>query len=110
MNCNQSLRQELLDMRERDQKMCSTIMERYGYNSPFSPEDAAWCETVDAANTARMKESIAEYGWPSQTVVGERRTVWVQVRHRQFERAEEPKGRACLAHMVSRVRVGKVVR
>lgn len=37
---NETLRQELLDMKKRDQEMRNTIIERYGYNSPFSSEDA----------------------------------------------------------------------
>lgn len=41
MSRNETLRQELLDMRERDQTMRKTIMARYGYDTPFSAEDAA---------------------------------------------------------------------
>lgn len=106
MNRNEILRQELLDMFERDQRMRKTLMERYGYNTPFSPDDAAWFEATDTTNTARMKEIITEHGWPSQTAVGQdgAMSAWLLVQHAdkdpQFQRQ-------CLELMQQAVAVGE---
>lgn len=103
---NESLRQELLDMRERDQEMRNTIIERYGYNSPFSSEDAAWAEITDTTNTARMKEIIAEHGWPSQTAVGEdgAMSAWLLVQHADKDRKFQAH---CLELMQQAVTMGE---
>ena len=80
---NEILRQELLDMRDRDQNMRNTLIERYGYNTPFSSEDMAWFIATDATNTARMKEIIAKNGWPGRTAVGQdgATSAWLLVQH-----------------------------
>jgi len=106
MSRNETLRQELLDMRERDQTMRKTIMARYGYDTPFSAEDAAWFEAIDAANTARMKEIIAEHGWPGQIAVGQdgATSAWLLVQH--ADKAPEFQ-RRCLELMQQAVAVGE---
>ncbi len=106
MNRNETLRQELLDMRERDQEMRYTIIKRYDYNSPYSSEDLAWWKTTDATNTARMKEIIAEHGWPSQTAVGEdgAEAAWLLVQHADKDREFQAQ---CLEFMQQAVAVGE---
>jgi hypothetical protein len=78
-----ALRQELLDMQARDQEMRNTITARYGPGVPIRPEDVAWWESVDAANTARMKQIIAEHGWPGASLVGKEGAfaAWLLVQH-----------------------------
>lgn len=80
---NQALHDELLAMRERDQEVRKTLVEKYGRNLHWSADDLAWMESIDHANTARMKEIIAQYGWPGYSLVGEdgEHTVWLLVQH-----------------------------
>ena len=106
MERNEALRQELLHMRERDQKMRNTLMGRYGYETAFSPEDAAWFEATDASNTARMKEIIAEHGWPNQTVVGEDGAIsaWILVQHADKDPEFQ---KQCLELMQQSVTIGE---
>lgn len=63
---------ELLRMAEIDQTMRQRAMEGH-------PWDAA----VDAANTSRMKELVAVYGWPTITNVGREasQAAWLLVQH-----------------------------
>ena len=71
MASNETLRRELLEMRERDQEMRTTIFTRYGHGEAWCPEDSVWFKAVDAENTHRMQEIIAQYGWPGLSEVGE---------------------------------------
>ena len=70
---DEALRQELLRMQERDQEMRMAISERYQLGTPISAEDQAWWESVDAGNTQRMREIIAQLAevraWGGQFVV-----------------------------------------
>ena len=83
MASNEALRRELLEMRERDQEVRKTIFGRYAYGEPRSPEDSAWFKAVDAENTRRMQEIIAQHGWPGLSEVGEdgAGAAWILVQH-----------------------------
>ena len=83
MASNETLRRELMEMRERDQEMRKTILARYGYGEPHSPEDSAWFKAVDAENTRRTQEIIAQHGWPGSSMVGEdgAGAAWILVQH-----------------------------
>ena len=46
-------------------------------------DDSTWDKSVDANNTARMKEIVAQIGWPSVSRVGEESSnnAWLLVQH-----------------------------
>jgi hypothetical protein len=107
---NTSLSRELLRMIEKDQGMRARI--------EFDPE--YWDESVDALNTARMKEIVAAIGWPTVSKVGAEamRAAGLLVRHSdkdvEFQEhclwliKQEPQHEISLwdlAHLEDRVRV-----
>ena len=72
------LRQELLQMQEADQLA----------RAP-KPYDWPTINTVDARHTARLKEIIAAYGWPSKSLVGKdgAMAAWLIAQHATKEPA-----------------------
>ena len=80
MAFNETLRQELLEMRVRDQEMRT---KKYKSGEPLSSEDKTRWGDIDTANTRRMQEIIAEHGWPGKYLVGEDGsfTAWLLVQH-----------------------------
>jgi hypothetical protein len=69
------LRAELLEMRRIDQAM------RRGESLPEL--EGRGMSDVDSVNTVRMREIIAEHGWPTKSLVGEdgARSAWLLVQH-----------------------------
>jgi len=65
---NPALRQELLSMVERDQNIRNEMISG-GLDHP-SKDVTARMDTIDRANTARMKIIINQHGWPSAALVG----------------------------------------
>jgi len=65
---NETLRQELLTLEEADQEVRREFI-RAGVDTP-SAALVAKIEAVDAANTRRIKQIIAEFGWPGRSLVG----------------------------------------
>jgi hypothetical protein len=63
---DEALREELLRMQDADQEMRKTIARKYAPGSPWSEEDSTWWHTIDAGHTERMKQIIAEHGWPGR--------------------------------------------
>ena len=121
---NAELRQELLDRMARDQAMRQAIAERYKPGVSLAPAELAELEEarqVDRANTARLREIVAQYGWPGRTLVGDdgANAAWLLVQHADqdvdFQRqslalleAAVAAGEASvtnLAYLVDRVRV-----
>ena len=120
---NESLRQELLRMQDADQEMRTTIARKYPPGTPMCAEDVAWWQAVDTGHTERMKQIIAEYGWPGSSLVGSDAAfaAWLLVQHadhdRDFQRqcldllqaavtAGEARAQE-LAYLTDRVRVGE---
>jgi hypothetical protein len=62
------LRAELLAMQDEDQRLRRQAMGVDG-----EPAAAAWSAVgeADRRHTARMREIVAEHGWPGRTLVGE---------------------------------------
>jgi hypothetical protein len=58
-----ALRAELAKMVEEDQRLRSVANPTY--------EEWEQIERVDRTNTKRMKEIIAEHGWPGRSLIGE---------------------------------------
>ncbi|MBI4536220.1 MAG: hypothetical protein HY708_08070 [Ignavibacteriae bacterium] len=65
------LRKELLAMLKRDQQIRTDFINRM--TDFFSLDSARFVsifDSVDTMNTARMKQIIAQYGWPGTSLVG----------------------------------------
>lgn len=79
---NPVLQRELLQMEEQDQAVRTA-----------NPIDMEKFSAVDRANTQRLKEIIAQHGWPSISKVGKpgARAAWLLAQHadedRDFQRA-----------------------
>jgi hypothetical protein len=71
-NLNQDLASELLKMSEVDQEMRN--------HAQLTDE---WDASIDERNTTRLKEIVAESGWPTITTVGKEaaRAAWLLVQH-----------------------------
>lgn len=72
-----ALREELLAMVEADQQI------RQGFGAQMDPEKVARMQAVDTKHTARMKEIIAQHGWPGRSLAGEdgAHAAWLLVQH-----------------------------
>ena len=96
------LRDELLRMMEEDQ-----AARRAAGAAGF--KDAAANErmkAIDMKNTARMKEILAQEGWPTKTLVGERASnaAWLLVQHADLDPAFQ---RQCLPLLEKTVAAGE---
>ena len=68
-----ALKDELLALRESDQSGRMLIQEATREHGPDSPElTALWEEQSkkDTKNLARLREMVAEHGWPGESMVG----------------------------------------
>jgi hypothetical protein len=64
---NQELRQELLAMRETDLRVRDEVIKGASAFAGYHPR----MEEVHRRNAARLKEIIAQHGWPGRSLVGE---------------------------------------
>ena len=81
---NQTLRKELLAMREKDISTRSGLVERGElYDKEYNPE----MRLVHESNNKRIMEIIEEFGWPLQSVVGKdgSEAAWLIVQHAVLE-------------------------
>ena len=70
---NVELRDELLQMRESDQsgrRVIQDAMRQHRFDSPEVQSLMEEQSRADAENLARLREIVAEYGWPGQSLVG----------------------------------------
>src|SRR5947209_1662501 len=67
MPVNDSLRHELLAMREEDARVRAEVIQNASLFDGYHPR----MEEVHRRNAARLKEIIAEHGWPGRSLVGE---------------------------------------
>lgn len=74
-----NIREELLKMHRVDQDMRRRNLKDMSH----------WDYSVDQANTARMKEIVAEIGWPTISKVGEdgSEAAWLLVQHADHDTA-----------------------
>jgi hypothetical protein len=63
----EKLRQELLAMREDDLRVRREVLQGASSLAAYHPR----MEELHRRNASRLKEIIAEYGWPERTLVGE---------------------------------------
>jgi len=97
-----ALRDELLRMMEEDQ---AARMELIRAN--FKDEAAAErLRAIDTKNTARLKELIAQKGWPGKTLVGKRaaNAAWLLVQHADLDPAFQKR---CLPLLEKAVAAGE---
>jgi len=78
VSVNDALRKELLERAGRDQAARQSL--------PPGHDVEQWrkiVEPVDRANTARLKEIVAEHGWPGHRLVGEAaaHAAWLLAQH-----------------------------
>jgi len=93
---NEDLRQELLRRSKEDQearKRFLELMGRRGQRDPAEAKtqqdpDAKKLQEVDRANTARMKEVVAKFGWPGKSLVGRdgAHAAWLLIQHADLDR------------------------
>ena len=92
---NPALRGELLAMMDQDQAARATLVPDAS-GMLVGPEHTV--EDVDARTTARMKQIIAQVGWPTRRLVGDdgAHAAWLLVQHADADLAFQ---KACLAAM-----------
>jgi hypothetical protein len=85
---NESLRQELVSMREEDLRVRGELEAAGELGGPYVPR----MEAVHVRNAARLRELIAEHGWLAEDIAGEdgAKASWFIVQHSvgepQFQR------------------------
>src|SRR3989338_703283 len=70
---NKKIKESLLLMIERDQKMRKLFMKKR----------SNWNANVDMKNTEKLKKIINKYGWPGKSLVGEKAAdaAWLIAQH-----------------------------
>jgi hypothetical protein len=78
-NMNEQLRQELLAMREEDSRLRAEVVRGASAFDSYNPR----LEELHKRNASRLKEIIAEHGWPGHSLVGEdgAGAAWFIVQH-----------------------------
>src|SRR5690349_8107826 len=64
---NESIRDDLLAMDAEDQRVRQELLDQGALGDGYNPR----MESVHQRNTARLKEIIAQHGWPGRMLVGE---------------------------------------
>jgi hypothetical protein len=79
MPSNMQLRQELLAMEAADRKLRAELDAAGELGDGYQPR----MKSLHVANAARLREIIAEHGWPARSVVGEDGTdaAWLILQH-----------------------------
>jgi hypothetical protein len=79
MPVNEVLRRELLAMRDEDRRVRAEVVEGASAFGGYHPR----MEAVHVRNAARLKEIIAEHGWPGRSLVGEdgANAAWLIAQH-----------------------------
>jgi hypothetical protein len=76
---NEALRAELLQMQEEDQRVRQQLQDAGKLGGPYNPE----MEAVHRQNAVRLRQIIAEHGWPHEEVAGENsaKAAWFIAQH-----------------------------
>jgi hypothetical protein len=77
---------ELMWMAYRDQKVRKAWLHS---TKPYTLKHLKQFIRVDISNTARLKQIIAKYGWPGQTLIGSMgcHAAWLLIQHADHDRA-----------------------
>lgn len=75
---NELLAKEINAMVKRDQEMRAKV-----------EKGAEWDSTIDVENTVRLKQIVAQYGWPTVELVGKKASynAWLLAQHADKDRA-----------------------
>jgi hypothetical protein len=76
---NEAVRAELLQMKEHDLRVRQELFDARRLGGFYVPE----MEAVHRQNAARLREIIAEHGWPQEEIVGEdgAKAAWLIAQH-----------------------------
>jgi hypothetical protein len=76
---NESLRQELVAMREEDQSVREQLVDSGQLGGHYVPR----MEAIHRKNAARLRELIAEHGWPGEDIAGKdgAEAAWMIAQH-----------------------------
>ena len=112
---NRDLQQELLRRYREDQQARTELIDWMKSQKVQAPAQAKRQEfpaaqklrAIDRANTQRMKEIVARYGWPGSSLVGKdgANAAWLLVQHADADRAFQ---RECLRLMEQAAAKGEV--
>jgi hypothetical protein len=93
-------------MAARDQAMRHEMSRKYRPSDALDAGETAAALAVDRDNTARMKEIIAEHGWPGVTLVGDdgANAAWLLVQHADLD---VPFQQRCLPLLAAAVAAGE---
>jgi hypothetical protein len=106
MSCqNEELRSELLAMAARDLEVRENLIKRGVLHDGYHPD----MEAIHARNASRLKEMLAELGWPLPAVVGDdgAEAAWLIVQHAI---GDPPFQRQCLRLLQDAAESGDVPR
>jgi hypothetical protein len=103
---DESLRRELLDMKERDQVARRELMQMLPGEKDAGADVLAKMMDIDKRHTARMKELVSEHGWPDQRLVGDdgAQAAWLLVQHADLDVDFQER---CLALLEAAVKAGE---
>ncbi len=103
MDKNEELRCELVAMAARDLQVREDLSRRGVIYDGYHPE----MEAIHVRNASRLKEILAEHGWPLATAVGDdaAEAAWLIVQHAI---GDPPFQRQCLRLLQSAAETGKV--
>lgn len=76
---NEELHRELVEMAVRDLEVRENLIARGVLNDGYHPE----MEAIHVRNASRLKEILAEHGWPAPALVGQdgAESAWLIVQH-----------------------------
>jgi len=66
-----AIRETLLTMAAEDQRVRELVIERHPLGGSVDPELSEELVNIDQHNTERLKQIVAEHGWPGRSLVGE---------------------------------------
>jgi hypothetical protein len=103
MHSNEELRRELLAMATLDLQVRADLIERGVIYDGYHPE----MEAIHVRNASRLKEILAEHGWPIPSAVGDdgAEAAWLIVQHAI---GDPPFQRQCLPLLRSAAQTGEV--
>jgi hypothetical protein len=80
---DEGLRRELLAMAAEDQRVRHLVDEHTGPGGEVPDDLIPEWTRVDAANTARLAQIVAEHGWPTRSLVGDdgANAAWLLAQH-----------------------------
>lgn len=100
---NEDLRRELLALRDEDMQVRSELAAAGQLGGPYVPR----MEKVHVRNAARLRELIAQFGWPAEEIAGEdgAKAAWLIAQHAIGEPAFQREALASLQRCAAQGRV-----